>query len=373
MIDLQKTWNNFTENVQNTVDILKSALTKWEDHREKVARFEKWLHNTENQLQMEPETQGELGKMKTIVDSLKNLSKEIAEKGNDLQILISDAHDLSSWANASNKIDDTNSLQSRWEKVSNKCGDLIQNVGAEINEYNEYYQKLQDTEKWLLQISFQLMAHNSIYISNRDQTQEEIVQHEILMNEIQKYQSNIDDLKAKGLNQVARYEKDTPNIRSVVETQLKNVQDSYDSLLNTSVQIRNRLQESLVKFEEYEHILDSIQNNLDVYEPEIGELEEPAITLDHARKQLKSAQILHNKLQGEKSRLAIAVQACESATASISRPSSPLEPHIPQIPEKELLVRSKLEDFIDQVCLCDYYCYNVLQFLPSILFISDSF
>lgn len=350
MGDLKKSWTNFTENIQNTVDLLKSALNKWEDHKEQVANFEKWLNSTEEQLSIEPDTHGELSEMKTIFDGLKNLSKEIKEKGNDdFQRLLSDAHDVNSWAKTTNKIDEMNNLQSRWEKVNTKCDDRIQNLNIEMNDYNAYYQKLQDAEKWLLQISFQLMAHNSLYITNRDQTQEQIDQHEILMIEIQKYQSNIDDLKAKGYNQIERYENTSPKIRSVVETQLKNVQESYDSLLNTSVQIRNRLQESLAKFEEYENILDSIQKNLDEYETAIGDLDEPATTLDMAKNQLKSGQTLHNKLQGEKSRLAIAVKACESATASISRPSSPLEPHIPQIPEKELLVRGKLEDLIDQV------------------------
>lgn len=61
------------------------------------------------------------------------------------------------------------------------------------------------------------------------------------------------------------------------------------------------------------------------------------------------AQSLHSKLQAEKSRLAVAVQACEAATASISRPSSPLETAMQPIPEKELMVRAKLEDLIDQV------------------------
>lgn len=62
---------------------------------------------------------------------------------------------------------------------------------------------------------------------------------------------------------------------------------------------------------------------------------------------------MHNKLQGEKSRLALAVQACEAATASISRPGTPGSfidegPSAP-IPQRELEVRAKLEDLIDQV------------------------
>lgn len=349
MFDLRKSWDNFTANVQNTSDLLKSALNRWEDHNEQMVRFEKWLNETEQLLAVAPRTHGELSEMKTIYERFKHLSDEIKEKENDLKRIKNDTNELGAWSKSSNKPDEINRLQARWEKVNTDCTERINDISKEINDYNAYYQKLQDAEKWLLQVSFQLMAHNSLYITNRAQTQEQIDQHEILLNDIQKYQANIDDLKVKGFNQIERYEAVSPNIRPTIETQLKNVQDSYDSLLNTSVQIRNRLQESLGKFEEYENILDSILKNLDEYETTIGELEEPATTLEMAQAQLKVAQNLHNKLHGEKSRLAVAVQACEAATASISRPSSPLEPHIPQIPEKELNVRAKLEDLIDQV------------------------
>lgn len=56
----------------------------------------------------------------------------------------------------------------------------------EIHEHLTYQQSLQDTEKWLLQISFQLMAHNSLYITNKEQTQEQIVQHDSLLSDIQR-------------------------------------------------------------------------------------------------------------------------------------------------------------------------------------------
>ena len=59
---------------------------------------------------------------------------------------------------------------------------------------------------------------------------------------------------------------------------------------------------------------------------------------------------MHNRLQMEKSRLAAAVQACEAATASISRPGSPIHgTTINAVPERELQVKAKLEDLIDQV------------------------
>lgn len=56
-----------------------------------------------------------------------------------------------------------------------------------------------------------------------------------------------------------------------------------------------------------------------------------------------------NKLQGEKTRLTLAVQACEAAVASISRPSSPIESNNSQIPEQEMAIRLRLEEYLDQV------------------------
>lgn len=58
---------------------------------------------------------------------------------------------------------------------------------------------------------------------------------------------------------------------------------------------------------------------------------------------------MHNKLQTEKARLVVAVQACEAAAASVSRPSSPLDSAPPPIPLRELQTRARLEDLIDQV------------------------
>lgn len=54
-------------------------------------------------------------------------------------------------------------------------------------------------------------------------------------------------------------------------------------------------------------------------------------------------------MQGEKTRLALAIQACEAAVASISRPSSPVESSNSQIAEQEISIRLRLEEYLDQV------------------------
>ena len=83
-----------------------------------------------------------------------------------------------------------------------------------------------------------------------------------------------------------------------------------------------------------------------------GEMDKPINTLNDAKTQLQLMQTLQDKLLQEKRRLALAVQACEAATASISRPSSPVFNQSPSIPEKELIVRAKLDDISDKLLPC---------------------
>jgi len=67
-----------------------------------------------------------------------------------------------------------------------------------------------------------------------------------------------------------------------------------------------------------------------------------------------------NKLQGEKTRLALAVQACEAAVASISRPSSPVESTNSMIPEQEISIRLRLEENLDQVTCNTYIIQHII-------------
>lgn len=77
-------------------------------------------------------------------------------------------------------------------------------------------------------------------------------------------------MKDKGNEQIDRYESTNPAIRDTIEQQLSNVQDSYDSLIKTAHQIKARLENSLLKFQEYEDTLDSILKNLDELETSIN-------------------------------------------------------------------------------------------------------
>lgn len=101
-----------------------------------------------------------------------------------------------------------------------------------------------------------------------------------------RYQEVLDDLKSKGKTQIQRYVTSTPSIQTIVEQQLNNIQDSYNSLFNTAQQIKARLEESLLKFKQYEDMLESIWSNLDDYQPFMNKTIDDNWTLSEAKEQL---------------------------------------------------------------------------------------
>lgn len=347
MKEATEKWETLNASVQRKHFDLQHAQNFWSEFNAKMERLQKWLNDVENKIKMlkSTEKKGELSDLKTLLERYKSHHQDLLVKNNDIENLCNEACKLGA------NMEDVDTLKAKWTILERDCEEGINQLEDEIRDHNDYNQTMQDIEKWLLQSSFQLMAYNSVPITNRQRAQEQIKQHESLMSEIQKYQKNIDDLNGKGQRRIQRYDSVTPAIRQVVEDQLNNIQDSYKSLLQTSMQIRNRLQDSLTKFLDYEKTLESIQRNLTEYETVIQrEFNVPTNNLEAAQTQMKLAQNLQNKLNSEKGRLAAAVQACEIATASTSRCNSPQDVNVPQIPELEVEVRATLENQLDRVC-----------------------
>lgn len=351
--NIRADWDMIVVKVGASINNLKATLSRWNQLLENKDRLNNWLQEKEATLQSIPNGNGEISDMKTLLERLKYLESEIAQKNSEVDDMTEEMKYFEPLGAPDEDKEKLKAIVQRFNALKQTCAEKITDFEIEIGDYTAYQYQLQEIEKWLLQISFQLMAHNSLYISNYDQTKEQIAQHETLLDYIQKYQSNIDDLDAKGQQQIKRYESSSNTIRDKIENQIKNIQDSYNSLLHTSIQIKNRLYDSLNKFKEYEETLDSIMQNLDGFEKVIDiEMEKPISTLNDAKTQLQLMQSFQDKLQQEKQRLILAVQACEAATASISRPSSPVFNQSPSIPEKELIVRAKLDDLVDKLLPC---------------------
>lgn len=343
-------WDAIKVKIGASMNNLKAHINRWNILLENKIRLNNWLQEKEVTLQSISQGNGEISEMKTLLERLRYMESEITQKSSELDDLVEEMKYFELLGAPDEEKGKIQAIVQRFNMLRVNCARRICDFEIEINDYVAYQHQMQEIEKWLLQVSFQLMAHNSLYISNFEQTKEQIVQHESLLEYIQKYQLNIDDLDAKGQQQIKRYEPFSTSIKEKIESQIKNIQESYNSLLHTSIQIKYRLYDSLNKFKEYEETLENILQNLDGFEKILYmEMIKPLDTLIEARTQLQLMTGLQDKLQHEKQRLVLACQACEAATASISRPSSPVFNQSPQIPEKELVIRAKLDDLVDKI------------------------
>lgn len=64
-----------------------------------------------------------------------------------------------------------------------------------------------------------------------------VVRLQGILAEVKQYQSTLDEVKAKGRRLVSRYRKDSPQLEQQVQSQLDNIQESYDALLAGAVQV----------------------------------------------------------------------------------------------------------------------------------------
>ena len=249
---------------------MQEVSQRWADMQSNLTELQTWVSDTKITLQEPFDSNGELGEMKTLLARFTNIIGEIEKKRSELNDLDTALSELVGGGDDGNlqMIQRLNNDLNCHEEVA---FDRQRALGDEIQEYNDYQQAMQETEKWLLQMSFQLMAHNSMYISTRDQTREQIDLHEKLMDELRGYQITLDGVREKGNAQIARYVSKKPNVKVTVDKQHQNFQESYNSLLQTGTQIKNRLIDSLAKFQEYEDALDTIVGNLEALEPKVKE------------------------------------------------------------------------------------------------------
>lgn len=118
---------------------------------------------------------------------MKDTYEEISNKRCDFDHLRDESAILASWSsNRLNTVEKLNKAEAEWQSLLDKCSKQRELLEKEIAECSLYHQGLQEVEKWVLQMSFQLMAQNSLYITNKAQTEEQIVQHVALLQEILK-------------------------------------------------------------------------------------------------------------------------------------------------------------------------------------------
>lgn len=184
MEELRNSWNSLNIDLNSVIAHLKSLQARWEENNEAKDNLKKWLASVESKINEKHDFIADVGEMKTLLERLNHTINVIDEKEMDFNHIIMETEELSKFCKNNNLNSDIKQLKTRKNILKEKTLKHKDNLENEILQHSNYLQALQESEKWLLQISFQLMAHNSLYITNRQQTQEQIKHHQVLLNEI---------------------------------------------------------------------------------------------------------------------------------------------------------------------------------------------
>ncbi len=104
----------------------------------------------------------------------------------------------------------------------------------------------------------------------------------------------MDELKQKYDQIIAPYESSVPVIdEESVKQQLNKIQDSYNTLSESSREIKIRLENTLSQFQNYKNTVQNITNNLDELESKITETTDVPIDLEECK-------LLHSSVQVSK-------------------------------------------------------------------------
>lgn len=158
-------WDVIVVKIGASLNNLRANINRWNMLLENKNRLNNWLQEKEATLQSIPQGNGEISEMKTFLERLKYLESEITQKNSEVDDLQEEMNYFEPLGAPDEDKAKMQAIVQRFVALKSNCAGRINDFESEISDYVAYQQQMQDIEKWLLQVTFQLMAHNSLYIS----------------------------------------------------------------------------------------------------------------------------------------------------------------------------------------------------------------
>uniref|UniRef100_T1KSM6 KASH domain-containing protein n=1 Tax=Tetranychus urticae TaxID=32264 RepID=T1KSM6_TETUR len=331
-------FDQITSQLNGEVKSLTRQLDRYEEYNTNLDSLAQWLKDNPEVFESTLSCKGDLFELKATADKLKILSTGIDKNSSSLTKL---REEVGSDPRLGARID---SLIDQYNQAASNVASLLNKIEHDTNRIQSYQQLLQSIEKWLLQQSYQLMAHLSLSINTLSQCRSELAKHRKILNDIETYGA-LEELRTLGEEIVTECGYD----REKMMSQYNNLKETFEALIGQGKRIEAQLNYALEKFEIYEQTLARCESILNERMGKDIRMEFPP--LQEAVEELEKAKSVHDKLYEAKSELQAAIQGCSEATAAVSRPPSPEIP-INQglmIPEREVEIKCRLEDSLDYV------------------------
>ncbi|XP_049276251.1 muscle-specific protein 300 kDa-like [Rhipicephalus sanguineus] len=327
-----------------------SLQSRWQELMQGADTLKVSLREVEESLKERPVSGGDLVQIRCLVEQYKHTARNLDDHKQKLKELRLEASELAEKTDGGEVLPVLREMADQLDSLQKKCQSTLDSLESELHDAQSYHKALQEAEKWLLQMSFPVMAQHSLQVLNKQQTQEQLDKYKGILAEVKQYQSTLDDVKAKGRGLVNRYKKDAPQLEQQVQSQLDNIQESYDALLTGANQVLARLESALQKFISYETMLEVCDKLLEELEPKIAALsEDTPKTAEASKIKLETCKGMLTQLTEARTQFQEAIQGCIEAVSSVSRPSSPEVATVFSVPEQEASIKIRLQDNIEQL------------------------
>jgi hypothetical protein len=131
-------------------------------------------------------------------------------------------------------------------------------------QHELYLDGVSRCEKWLLRTSLGLTDHNTVCTCSLAATTDSLNKHLKFMQEVDEFQTEIDDVSNSGHHLLSLYSVDgSPQFKLQIETQLANLNITYSTLKAATIHVKQRLAEASDGWQRFHQLVMDCQHYLD--------------------------------------------------------------------------------------------------------------
>lgn len=236
--ELTNSWEELNSDIAECSAVLEGVQQRWHEYEEFYGSLIKWLADTESSLQAPPEVIAELSGKKTQLDTFKMIMLDVENHLRLVNEFADRVANLDALCDNPEVTDSLAEIQDRYDSVVDRSKEIVELLQSGYDEQQSFSEAQQDCEKWLLEMSYRLVANNNALSSSKlEPTERQMEKHRMIMEEIEDYRLTVDSVIKQG-QQLIRNNPGQPRLATQVQAQLTNLSESYSNLQSTANQIR---------------------------------------------------------------------------------------------------------------------------------------
>ncbi|KAK0046935.1 nesprin-1, partial [Biomphalaria pfeifferi] len=360
--ELTNQWEDLNQAIADCTAMLEGVQQRWHEYEQYYGTLVKWVADIETVLRTNPEPLAQLPDRKNQLDRYRMILADIENHRRLVNELADRVANLEALCDNTDVGDSLVDIQERYSKLLDKASELVEMLQCGYDEHQSFFEAHQDCERWLMNMSHKLMAHNSLSTSSYELTTRQIDRHKLILQEIDDYRLTLDSINRLGQQLILNNAR-IPNLASQVHARLSNLEESYLNLQSTAHQIRmaslvsyspnDQLDAVLKKWQSYKELLDSTHKYVTNEFPDWLAKAERNIpdTLEETQKQREATQAVLEKLYGMKQNLLTSLRQCQNvgSTEQLDKTEDTSESAVTQFAEE---VHSQLASCISQAEKC---------------------